>query len=121
MGMYSVIGANEEQIKKFYEKHMKPRKRFLFLNINPIIESSAKYSYDNEDGIGFFSVSTLTGKKISCQIRRGEPMFVELTGYGSIRYDIAYPSQLKSCPEFYSTLKILCERTEKGFWKGAEI
>jgi hypothetical protein len=125
MGFYTVIGASDEQINAFYTKHMKPYIKTTFfrkkITLTPLLESSMKYSYDDEDGIGFFSIHTVTGKKISCQVRGSEPMFVELSGFGDIRYDISYPAQRKNCKEFYEDLKLLCNIAKESFWKGGQI
>jgi hypothetical protein len=121
--MYTVISASKEQVDAFYKKHMEPlAKANIFgrtRTIPRVISSTSKYSYDDEDGIGFFSISTITGKKITCQVRGNEPMFVELTGFGDIRYDIAYPSRVHN--EFYEMLKDLCLKGKKNFWEGGQI
>lgn len=125
MGFYTVINANDAQINAFYEKHMKPLvKTRLFgkrFTVPMVLSVTAKFSYDDEDDIGFFSVSTVTGKRISCQVRGSEPMFVELTGFGDIRYDIAYPHHRAACKEFYEELKLLCNIAKDNFWKGGQI
>lgn len=87
--------------------------------ISRIISFTCEYAYDDEDSVGFFNVSTITGKTITCQIRNGNPMFVELRGFGNTRYDIAYPDLVH--PEFYKMLKVLCNQTERNFWKGGHI
>jgi hypothetical protein len=121
--MYTVIPASKEQVEAFYEKHMKPfvKTRILrkSVEVPRVVKATMRYSYDSEDGIGFFSISTITGKKISCQVRGNEPMFVELTGFGNIRYDIAYPDRVHE--GFYNVLKVLCKEAKDNFWKGGQI
>jgi len=123
--MMTPISATDDQINMFYSKHMKP---FLTINffgkkisVGRILKSSCLFSYDGEDRIGFFQVSTITGKNIRCQLRNNIPMFVELTGFGCIRYDISYPKQRENCVEFYNMIKELAAATEIRFWKGGQI
>lgn len=123
--MYTVINASDDQINAFYEKHMKPKLSIGFFGkkipIGGVMSSSAHYCYDDEDNIGFFSISTISGKRIGCQVRGETPCFVELTGFGSIRYDIAYPERRENCQEFYAMLKDLANKAKVNFWKGGEI
>jgi hypothetical protein len=122
MGMYTVISASKEQIDKFVEKHLRGKLKINFLGLNkkliPAIISRS-FSYDNEDSVGFVELYTITGKKISYQLRRGEPMFIEITGYGDIRYDVSYPEQINK--EFYKILKEEGKKTSEDFWKGGDI
>ena len=123
--MYTVISATDDQINAFYRKHMEPFfKKKIFgkrIKISKYVPGSVTYSYDGEDGIGFFSVNTISGKRISCQVRGGCPMFVELTGFGQIRYDICYPGNRENCKEFYEELKSMCQKAKEDFWKGGHI
>ena len=114
--LYNVIHASEEQISAFYEKHMVPSKK--------IRHETVYYYYDSEDKIGFFSISTTTGKKISCQIRGNSPCFIELTGFGGVRYDINNLSKYnknKSCQDFYKMLREMCLKAKEDYWKAAQI
>jgi hypothetical protein len=110
--MYTTINANEEQTKKLFEKHVKP-----FWGISKIFSKS--FSYDSDDGIGFVTLYTITGKKIEFQMRRDEPCFVEFTGFGDIRYDVFYPE--KSNKELYEILKKYGLKAQTKFWKGGQI
>lgn len=106
--MYTIVEANEAQAEKIFKKHL----RF------PV--SRLKYSYDTDDGIGFFSCYTLTDWKIECQDRNGEPMFVEFTKYTSdIRYDISYPEKINE--KLYNRLKKLVQKARNRFWAGGQI
>lgn len=107
MSQYTVIQASKEQAEKLYRKHMRWG---LF---------GGHFSYDDEDNIGFCSFYTITGKKITCQLRGECPCFVEFTGFGDIRYDIAYPDQLND--DMSNMLKDKCNKLKKAFWKGAQI
>ncbi len=121
--MYTVISASKEQVDAFYKKHMQPLVEtniFGKQSVTPrVIIDKAKFSYDDEDNIGFFSVKTTTDKRISCQVRGNEPYFVELTGFDNIRYDISYPKEVHV--EFYEMLKELCNTAKDNFWKGGQI
>lgn len=84
-----------------------------------IIES--KYDYDDEDNIGFVTLYSKTGKKISYQMTRNqtEPCFVEVGYFESIRYDINYPDKIH--PEMYEFLKEEGIKARDNFWKGTQI
>lgn len=102
MYTYTVIESSKEQIEKLYKKH-------CF-----VVTSS--YNYDDEDNVGFVTLHTLTGKMIEYQFRSGKPCFVEFTGFGNIRYDIAYPEG-----KMFDFLKKWGDKAEKHFWKGGQI
>jgi len=106
---YTVIKMSEEQVNKMYKKHCKPG----------IFKKSIKYSYDDEDDIGFVELKTRTNKKISYQFRRSEPMFIEFFGFNNIRYDLSYPKKINK--ELYEFLKRYGALAEKNFWKGGQI
>jgi hypothetical protein len=123
MGRYTVIYANKEQAKALYDKHMTPKMKpsglFGFISkLRPSIISMS-FSYDNEDSIGFVGLKTITGKSIAYQLRNGEPMFIEFTGFDNIRYDISYPKELNE--EMYLMLKEYGNQASNNFWKGGEI
>lgn len=103
---YTTIPTSKEQAKKLFDKHCRK-----------IISSS--FSYDNEDGIGFVTLKTKTGKQITYQLRNDEPMFIEFTGFGQIRYDINYPKELNV--DLYEMLKNHGIKAKNNFWKGGEI
>lgn len=102
--MCNSIKANKEQCESLFRKHMVTEgysyieskgfwfwKRKLVRSIkgsNKII--SAKYSYDDEDGVGFVTLETSTGKEICYEMRKNQttPMFVEVGYFENIRYDI---------------------------------
>lgn len=104
--MYNPTEANEDQLDKLYKKHIS--KPCFCLN----------YSYDSEDQVGFFSFVTLTGKRIEGQLRRDEPYFVEVTGFGDTRYDINYP---KAHYKLYKRLKYLALKARTRFLRGSQI
>jgi hypothetical protein len=119
MGFYTVIQASQEQQDALLNKHMRPPVISFFNKLlggkyETFIKSS--FMYDSEDEIGFVTLTTWTGKKISYQMRGNTPCFVEFTGFGNIRYEIAYPSG--------DMLKILKDKgleVKNNFWKGGEI
>jgi hypothetical protein len=110
---YTVIYANKDQAEALLKKHMLP----IAGVIPKIINSS--YSYDSEDHIGFVTLTTITGKQISYQLRDEEPCFVEFTGFGNIRYDIGYPEELNI--EMYRLLAKYGKNAKNKFWKGGSI
>lgn len=103
---YTVIPTSKEQAKELFDKHCTKIK-------------SSSFSYDAEDRIGFVKLKTKTGKRIAYQLRGDEPMFVEFTGFGQIRYDINYPKELNN--DLYEILKTYGIKAKKNFWKGGEI
>ena len=103
---YTVIPTSKEQAKKLFDKHCAKIK-------------SSSFSYDDEDDIGFVSLKTKTGKGILYQLRGDEPMFVEFTGFGRIRYDISYPKELNN--DLYEMLKTYGIKAKNNFWEGGEI
>jgi hypothetical protein len=109
---YNPINASKEQTDKIFKKHLKP-----FMGIGKILNKT--FSWDDEDDIGFVELTTTTGKTISYQLRGDKPMFVEVTGFGSIRYDIHYPDEINM--EMYNLLKRYGLEVKKAFWKGAQI
>lgn len=111
--MYTPIVANTEQIDKLISKHLKPG----ILGIPRVIKK--RYSWDSEDGIGFVTLHTRTGKKVEYQMRNNEPMFASFTGFGDIRYDVHYPSE--SHEELHTHLKAFGMSASDEFWKGAQI
>jgi hypothetical protein len=112
MGHYTVITASKEQAQALYEKHMKP------MVLIPRI-TKVSYTYDSEDGIGFVTLNTITGKRIEYQLRGDEPIFVGFTGFGDIRYDVHYPWQIHE--DMYKLLKEYGAKAKNTFWKGGEI
>lgn len=106
--MYTSIVANNDQINQLVKKHIKP-----FFCIKKIYSSS--YSYDEEDKIGFVKLLTITGKEITYQFFGDQPMFVEFTGFGSIRYDVHYPNKY---PELNELLIKYGIKAKYKFWKG---
>ena len=110
--MYTTINASKEQAVKLLCKHLKP-----FMGISRIISTS--FSYDAEDDIGFVTLHTITGKKISYQLREERPMFLEFSGFGNIRYDISYPENLNQ--EMFKILKRYGIKAKNDFWKGGKI
>lgn len=119
MGFYTVIHANQEQQDALLTKHLCPpvmsfldkllgRKKEAFL--------SSSYSHNSEDDIGFVTLNTFTGKKISYQMRNNNPCFVQFTGFGDIRYDVANPSG-----EMLQILKDKGIEARNNFLKGANI
>mgnify|MGYP003630571845 CR=1 FL=1 len=108
MGQWTVISANQTQINKLYNKH-------LFKGA--VIKKT--FSYDSEDSVGFVTLHTITGKKWQYQLRDGKPMFVEVTGFGNIRYDISYPEQHHK--DLYNRLKDLGKIVSDDFWAAGEI
>lgn len=111
--MYTTTDCSKEQAQKIFDKHCKKN----FLGISKIV--SLSYSYDNEDNIGFVTLKTRTGKKISYQLRNDDPCFVEFTGFGDIRYDIPYPHKLNF--DLYNFLKDYSKKAKANFWKGGQI
>lgn len=111
--MYTPIHASKEQAEKLYEKHCKP----CFLGMPKIIFSS--FSYDDEDDVGFVTLKTITGKRITYQLRNDEPCFIEFTGFGNIRYDIDCPNKVNT--NLYDLLKSHGKKAKNNFWKGGEI
>lgn len=113
---YTTIEPSEKQIDKLYKKHLRPF-NFFGIKIPKIVIMS--YSVDDEDNIGFVTLYTIYGKKIEYQLRGEEPMFVSFTGFGRIKYDIAYPiKRHKKMYEFLKNKAIICEN---NFWNGGEI
>lgn len=108
--MYNVIYANSDQIDKLYRKYMTGFRSIIV---------GTRYSYDSEDSIGFVTIWLISGKRISFQLRGEEPMFIEFTGFGNTRYDIAYPS--KEHQKMYNKLKKWGNKIKTDFWKGAAI
>ena len=127
MGFYTVISTTKPQAQALFDKHMKPffkNKSTWFGIIKPSTITIPKiinysFSYDDEDSIGFVTLNTSTGKKISYQLRGNEPMFIEFTGFGDVRYDIAYPKELNE--EMYNLLKEYGNKAKTNFWEGGEI
>jgi len=102
---YNVIEANKDQVDKLYHKHM--------------IKLFSMFDHDSYDKDGYVTIYTLTGKKIEYVIRNNEPCFVEFTGFGNIRYDIAYPKEMNLA--MYNKLKKWGDKISKNFWKGSQI
>lgn len=102
---YNVITANEEQQKQIL-KH---------LELNPIKVTMTK---DDEDDIGFISLTTFTGKKMSWQLRGRHSCFGEfVVGNGTnTRYDL-----YKIIPELQQRMDEISERARKKFEKGEDI
>lgn len=108
MSFWTTINASKEQIEKIYSKHLSG---IFFKPLN------LKYSYDNDDNIGFVSFYTLRGHRVEYQFRDHKPYFVEFQMVtGDIRYDIHYPKG-----PIYDCLKEIGLKAEKHFWKGGEI
>jgi hypothetical protein len=105
--MYNRIPASKNQVKLLLNRHLKP-----FLGIGKIIKKS--FSYDSEDGIGFVTLYTITGKKIEYQLRSERPMFVSFSGFGDIVYDISYPEETSQ--EMFDLLKKYGDKIENKFW-----
>lgn len=110
---YTVIKASKDQIDKLINKHLSP---YTIFKISPV--TSYKYSYDTEDGIGYVTLNLIRGKKAYYQLRGDEPLFVEFTGFGVVRYDVHYPHQY---PKLYNILKKHGLIAKNKFWKGADI
>jgi hypothetical protein len=102
--MLTVINANNEQIQRIYDKHVKKR---CF---------SLKYSYDDEDDIGFVSFRTFSGKRVEFQFKNDLPCFVSFYNNGSTRYDIAYPKG-----DLFHRLKEIGLRAQEKWKKGLDI
>ena len=82
---YTVIQASDDQVAAIYEKHVKSTVRellsgLLFWRKKTLISKSSivkySFSWDDEDSIGFVTLHTITGKRISYQLKRNIPMFV---------------------------------------------
>lgn len=119
---YTTIGTSKEQAEALYNKHLKPIVKKKFWSGKKFIVPrilSFSFAYDDEDGIGFVTLKTITGKKVEYQLRSGQPMFVEFTGFGNIRYDISYPDHVNR--DLYNILKEYGKKASDNFWKGGEI
>lgn len=103
----NVIKASEAQAQKLLEKHLS---RGLF---------NVRYSYDDEDNVGFFSCTTKTNKRVECQIRGGKPCFISFSGFENTRYDIEYADKVYM--PLYEFLLPIIQKIEKDFWNGSQI
>lgn len=133
--MCTPIQVSKEQAEVLFRKHMvteakiyREKKNFWFYKRslvrlirgeNKIIGS--KYSYDDDDNIGFVTLKTSTGKSISYQMRNRQstPMFVEVGYFEHTRYDIHYPDQVH--PEMFEFLKAEGIKVRDKFWEGSQI
>lgn len=116
---YTVISASNDQIKKMIYTHLqKFISPFSIFSKKSLVSTikSYKYSFDQEDNIGFVTLKTITGKTVEYQLRRGIPCFVEFTGFENIRYDVAYPKD-----ELLDILTFWGKKAEENFWKGGQI
>ena len=103
--MWTVLSASKEQIDKIYENHVK----------NKVF--NLKFSYDEDDGIGFVSFKVKRGDTVVYQMRGENPCFVEFqTTERNIRYDIDYPEG-----PLFERLKELGLKAAKDFWAGGEL
>lgn len=101
--MLTIVSCSSEQIEKIYNKHLKP------------LVFDLKYSYDDEDEIGFVSAKSIWGAKISFQMRRNTPCFFGLV-VENIRYDVNYPKE-----KMKDRLTELGLKASKDFWEGGQI
>lgn len=53
--------------------------------------------------------------------KKRQPCFVDLSGFGNIRYEIFYPKDRENCQPFYIMLKDLANKAKDDFWKGGMI
>lgn len=104
--MLTRICANTEQIDAIYRKHL----AFRVFDL--------KYSYDDEDDIGFVSCYSILGAFIQFQFRKQKnPMFFSIRpGGNSISYDVSYPDG-----KLLDRLLELGFKAKDHFWKGGQI
>jgi len=63
-----------------------------------------RFSYDNDDEIGFVTILSKSGIQVSYELRNDLPCYVEFTGFpDNIRYDISWPET--SHPELFKILQ----------------
>lgn len=108
--MLTRIPSSQEQIDAIYHKHLKL----------PVF--NLKYSYDDEDDIGFVSCYSLLGAYIEFQFSgQKKPMFFSLRPGGfsnvsTISYDVSYPDE-----KLLERLTELGNKARDHFWKGGQI
>jgi hypothetical protein len=104
--MLTRIQSSQEQVDAIYRKH-------LVLRVFEL-----KYSYDDEDDIGFVSCYSLLGALIEFQFRgQKKPMFFSIRpGGNTISYDVSYPEG-----KLLDRLTELGNKARDHFWKGGQI